>query len=103
MVGENSRTLYIGNLHTDTTDSALRDFFASHGEIESVDLSRHNKTDEFQRFAWVVCKSRDDAEKLRSAVHGKLFMERPLWCDWSRPTPERWEAWLDPDTAPTYE
>ena len=103
MSGDNARTLYVGNLHADTTEESLAAFLSEYGEVEEVILSRHGKTEEFQHFAYVRFATRDHAVKAKEAAHGRLFLARPLWCDWSRPSDERWEAWLDPDAAPEYE
>ncbi len=103
MTADNQRTLYIGNLPEDTSDESLAAFLSEYGKVEEVALSLHGKTGEFQRFAYVRFATVDDASKVKDAAHGRLFNGRPLWCDWSRPSDDRWSAWLDPDSAPEYE
>ena len=63
--------LYIGNLSGDTTDDNLRQAFASHGEISSVNIIKDRDSGESRGFGFVEMFTKAEAEAAMSDLNGK--------------------------------
>lgn len=62
--------LYVGNLSYNTSETALRDLFAQHGEVVSAQLVTDRMTGQARGFGFVEMANAADAQKAISALHG---------------------------------
>jgi RNA recognition motif-containing protein len=62
--------LYVGNLSSTTTEDDLRTLFAQAGQVASVALIKDRDTGNSKGFAFVEMKTRDEAQKAVSMLHG---------------------------------
>jgi len=81
-----SRCLCVFNLHHDTTDSRVRDFFNVYGTLDKVDLIREHRSTRNKGFGFVYFKHLEDAQKAVNAALEKPFEidGRTLRVDFSR-------------------
>jgi cold-inducible RNA-binding protein len=70
--------LYVGNLSYSTTEDQLRDLFAKHGEVVSVQLVTDRMTGRARGFGFVEMGSAADAQKAIDELHGVEFDGRAL-------------------------
>ncbi len=76
--------LYVGNLSFGTSESQLRDLFATHGDVSSASLVMDRDTGRPRGFAFVEM---DDAgaQAAMSALNGKNFDGRDLTVNEAKP------------------
>lgn len=77
--------LYVGNLSFSTTESALRDLFAQHGEVASASLVMDRETGRPRGFGFVEMNNDDEAKAAISALSGKNFDGRDLTVNEAKP------------------
>ena len=70
-----AQKLYVGNLPFNTTEGSVRDLFAQHGEVHSVNLITDRETGRPRGFAFVEMDNADAAIK---ALDGVEFEGRNL-------------------------
>jgi cold-inducible RNA-binding protein len=72
------KRLYVGNLSYSTTESSLRDLFATHGEVVSAQLITDRMTGQARGFGFVEMANAAEAQKAISALHGTELDGRAL-------------------------
>jgi hypothetical protein len=77
--------LYVGNLSYNTTESELRDLFASYGEVESAKIISDRDTGRSKGFGFVEMSSRSDGEQAIAELNGKEFGGRTVKVNEARP------------------
>lgn len=83
------KRIYVGNLSYNTTENALRDLFAEHGEVTSVSLVTDRATGRSRGFAFVEMATDQAATAAIAAIHGKVVDERELNVAEAKPQEER--------------
>ncbi len=84
-----SSKLFVGNLSFSTTENALQDLFAAHGEVTSVDLIVDKFSGRPRGFAFVTMATEEGANAAIQALHGKNLDGRDLTVNVARPREER--------------
>ena len=82
-----SKKLYVGNLPYDTTESDLRDLFAAHGEVLSVNVIEDRETGRSRGFAFVEMEV-EAANAAIIALSGSMLGDRSLSINEARPRGE---------------
>ena len=77
------KKLYVGNLSYSTTESALREAFSAHGEVESVTIIQG------KGFGFVEFTTEEAAEKAKEALDESELDGRTIRVDDARPRTER--------------
>lgn len=83
-----SKRVFVGNLPFSATEEQLRDLFAQHGEVTSVDIVRDKFTDRSRGFAFVEMASDSEATAAIAALNGHNLDNRPLTVNEARPRSE---------------
>ena len=78
------KKLYVGNLSFQATAEEVRDYFATHGEVDKVSLITDRYTGRSRGFAFVEMISSEGASRAKDATHGKSFQSRTLTVDFAR-------------------
>ena len=77
--------LYVGNLSFNTSEQALRDLFAQHGEVSSASLVMDRETGRPRGFGFVEFSNDEQAKAAIAALNGKNFDGRDLPVNEARP------------------
>ncbi|HOW85066.1 MAG TPA: RNA-binding protein [Candidatus Aminicenantes bacterium] len=75
--------LYVGNLNYRTTEDALKQLFAQHGEVTSVNILQG------RGFGFVEMATAEAAQGAKGKLNGAEFDGRKLIVNDARPRPER--------------
>ncbi len=78
------KKIYVGNLPFTATDEQLRELFAQHGAVESVNLIADRETGRLRGFGFVEMAAAD-AETAISALNGTSLGGRSLNVNEARP------------------
>ena len=81
--------VYVGNLSFDTTQDALRDLFAAHGEVTSVNIVTDGYTGRPRGFAFVEMATEEAAGAAITALNGQEVDGRALKVDKAKPRSPR--------------
>ena len=81
--------IYIGNLSYDTTEDSLRQAFAAHGEVASVNVVTDRATGRPRGFAFVEMATDQAANAAIAALNGTTLDDRQLNVAEARPPRER--------------
>ena len=73
-----SKKLYVGNLPFSTTEDELREAFARHGEVESVNVITDRETGRSRGFGFVEMGDQSAAEEAMRALDNSDFGGRNL-------------------------
>ena len=73
-----SKKVYVGNMNYATTENSLRDLFAQHGEVVSVNIVTDRATGRAKGFGFVEMNNDSEAMAAISALDGKEFEGRRL-------------------------
>lgn len=73
-----SKKIYIGNLPFTSTENELRDLFARHGEVQSVNVIMDRDTGRARGFAFVEMSNEADAAKAIKDLDGSELGGRNL-------------------------
>jgi cold-inducible RNA-binding protein len=84
-----AKKIYVGNMSYDTTESALRELFATHGEVVSVSVITDRDTGRPRGFAFVEMASDAAANAAISALDGQSLDGRALKVNEARPPAAR--------------
>jgi cold-inducible RNA-binding protein len=84
-----AKKIYVGNMSYDTTESALRELFAAHGEVVSVSVVTDRDTGRPRGFAFVEMASDAAANAAISALDGQSLDGRALKVNEARPPATR--------------
>ena len=77
--------IYVGNLSFDTSESALRDLFAAHGEVEEVRIITDRDTGRSRGFGFVTMVEKDSATSAIDSLNKHEFDGRTLVVNEARP------------------
>ncbi len=80
--------LYVGNLSFKTTDTALKEAFQTHGQIEAVRLIADRDSGRSKGFGFVDMPNREEAMAAIKALHGTDLDGRTIVVNEARPRPE---------------
>ena len=75
--------LYVGNLNFKTTEETLKQLFAQHGEVTSVNILQG------RGFGFVEMSSPESAQDAKGKLHGTEFDGRKLIVNDARPRADR--------------
>ena len=82
-----SKKIYVGNLPFSATENEVRDLFAAHGEVSSVNLITDRETGRPRGFGFVEMES--GAENAISALNNTQMGGRSLVVNEARPREPR--------------
>lgn len=85
-----STTLYVSGLDANLVETALREEFAKHAEIERVTVIRDKKTRVSKGFAYIVCKTEDDSSSALNALNGKFMCGQKITVKYSNSETPDW-------------
>ena len=77
--------IYVGNLSYDTTEDRLRELFAAHGEVTTVNVVTDRYTGRPRGFAFVEMATQEAANAAIAAINGQEVDGRTLKVDQARP------------------
>ena len=81
--------LYVGNLSYSTTEDALREFFATAGEVKTAEVVMDRQTGRSKGFAFVEMVNDEGAQKAIQMLNGKTLDSRQLRIDIAKPKEQR--------------
>ena len=84
-----SMKLYVGNLAFDVTEDELRAEFGTFGKVESVAIPADRVSGRPRGFAFVEMASKSEAEAAITGLNGKIFRDRTIVVNESRPRTDR--------------
>jgi cold-inducible RNA-binding protein len=84
-----TKKVYIGNMSFDTTEGKLRELFAAHGEVTSVDVVTDRYTGRPRGFAFVEMATDEAAAAAIAALNGQDVDGRQLNVAEARPRKPR--------------
>jgi len=84
-----TKKVYVGNLSFDTTEDKLRELFAAHGEVSSINMITDRYTGRSRGFAFVEMATDEAAEAAITALDGQMVDDRPLKVAEARPRRRR--------------
>ena len=79
------KRIYVGGLSYDTTEETLRDAFAAHGSVETVDIIMDRMTGRSRGFAFVQMVDDAEANTAIAALNGTDLDGRTLTVNEARP------------------
>ena len=82
------KSLYVGNMSFNTTESDLRAIFEPLGEITRINVVTDRDTGQARGFAFVEMSNDEEAAKAIGAVNGKELDGRALNVNEARPKTE---------------
>lgn len=83
--------LYVGNLASTVTDTALQSLFAEHGSVNSAKVIRDQNSGQPRGFGFVEMAD-VEAKKAMELLNGKDIEGQPLTVNEARPARERSEG-----------
>lgn len=84
------KTLYVGNLPYRANETAIRELFSNHGNVQSVRLMKDKHTGKRRGFGFVEMAT-SDIDKAISALNDTEFQQRTLKVREAKERPERTE------------
>ena len=88
-LGQNMKTIYVGNINYQATEEDLRPVFAEYGEVISVKIINDRETGRSKGFGFVEMES--GADTAIEELDGKDFQGRRLRVNEARPRAPRGE------------
>ena len=82
------KNLYVGNLPHSTTETEVRDLFATHGAVEKITLVTDRDTGRSRGFGFVEMTNANEADKAIVALNGTDLGGRSLIINEAKPKPE---------------
>jgi len=82
---EDIMKLYVGNLSSSTSESALRDLFAAHGTVTDVHIVTDRMSGKSRGFAFVTTGNRQEGQAAINALEGYSIDGRNLTVNEARP------------------
>ena len=82
------KTLYVGNISWGTTEDALRDAFAEHGEVIGCRIITERATGRSRGYGFVEVAD-EDAEKIMESMNGAEVDGRSLVVNEAKPRENR--------------
>jgi len=84
-----SKKLYVGGISYNTTEEALKTFFAEAGTVESAIIITDKMTGRSKGFGFVEMATEEEAQKAIEMFDGKELDERKITVNEARPREER--------------
>lgn len=84
-----AKNIYVGNISYATTEDMLREAFAAHGEVASVNVITDRYTGRSRGFAFVEMETEEAAREAIAALNGQTLDGRQLKVDEARPRKPR--------------
>jgi cold-inducible RNA-binding protein len=84
-----AKNVYVGNMSFDTTGDTLRELFAAHGEVVSVNVITDRHSGRPRGFAFVEMATDEAARTAIAALNGQVVDGRQLKVDEARPRKPR--------------
>lgn len=84
-----AKRVYVGNMSFDTTEDKLRELFAAHGEVNSVNVVTDRYTGRPKGFAFVEMETDEAANAAIAALNSQVVDGRELRVDEARPRKPR--------------
>ena len=81
--------IYVGNLSFRATEDDVRDAFAAHGEVVSVNIIMDRETGRSRGFAFVEMPNSEEALAAIDAINGKEIGGRGVTVNEARPRTDR--------------
>ncbi|GMV91995.1 MAG: RNA-binding protein [Candidatus Hydrogenedentes bacterium] len=81
--------IYVGNLSYQATEDDLREVFAKHGDVKSVNVIMDRMTGQSRGFAFVEMATKQGGDAAIAALNGYELCGRPLKINEARPREER--------------
>ena len=81
--------IYVGNLPYNTTEDELRELFAQHGSVVSVNIIKDRETGNSKGFGFVEMAEQSEGEKAISELNDSVLNERNLRVNQARPKSAR--------------
>jgi RNA recognition motif-containing protein len=81
--------IYIGNLSFDATEDEVRQLFAEHGDVSSVNIITDRDTGRSKGFGFVEMPQTEQAQAAIKALNGKEHRGRNLNVNEARPKSDR--------------
>ena len=82
-------SIYVGNLSYDATEEDVRQAFAQHGEVVSVNIVTYRETGRSRGFAFVEMPDGDEAKEAIEKVNETEIAGRSITVSESRPKQDR--------------
>ncbi|MFA5317524.1 MAG: hypothetical protein WC369_08905 [Dehalococcoidales bacterium] len=80
--------IYVGNLPFDATEDEIAAEFGTYGNVESVAIPSDKMSGRPRGFAFVEMASKSEAEAAITGLNGKMFKDRTIVVNESRPRPD---------------
>jgi cold-inducible RNA-binding protein len=84
-----AKNVYVGNMSYDTTEDKLRELFAVHGEVVSVNVITDRYTGRPRGFAFVEIATNEAAQAAIAALNGQMVDGRQLKVEEAQPRKPR--------------
>lgn len=84
-----TKKVYVGNMSFDTTEDKLRELFAAHGEVVSVNVIADRYTGRPRGFAFVEMATEGAATAAIASLNGQMVDDRQLNVAEARPRKPR--------------
>jgi RNA recognition motif-containing protein len=84
-----SAKLYVGKLAYETTEETIKNLFAEHGNVVSVQVIMDRDTNQSKGFAFVEMESEEEAQAAIKALDGKEVDGRAIVVNIARPKEDR--------------
>jgi len=81
--------VYVGNLSFSVDDTALKDLFASYGEVSEAKVVNDKYSGRSRGFGFVTFENEEDAKKAIAEMDGKEIQGRALKVNEARPMEDR--------------
>ena len=83
------KSLFVGNLDSETTQEELRQLFEAYGQVMQIHIIRDRDSGLPRGFAFVEMTNAAEAEKAIKALNGSFLRDHTLSVSYARPRPER--------------
>ena len=81
--------IYVGNLPLEVTDEAIREAFASFGEVTSARVIKDKYTARFRGFGFVEMSVQSQAQTAIKSLNGKELLGKQISVNEARPRTDR--------------
>ena len=83
------KNIFVGNLHFNATEEAVRGLFERYGQVNSARIMTDRETGRSRGFAFVEMQNEGEADQAIAALNGYTMDGRALNVNEARPKPER--------------
>lgn len=86
---KNNMKLYVGNLHYQTSEKEIKEYFESIGEVNNTKIIIDRDTSKSKGFGFVEMSNHEDAKKAIEKLNGTEFMGRNIIVSEAKPRSNR--------------